>query len=185
MILIRNEKSVKSVELVLENCEGIIIPANVIETLNIVKNKNKENEINEFKLSIDSNAQGLTETMMDLYNSHGCMYRLQERKDITHIFINYNDNTQEELVVNWVIGDGYTNELQEVYHKDGKFIVEIKEESEIYNIYIEKGLLVQYIDDVKTNIIKRSNKSESDIGALNIMSRLALDIKSGKFDKIL
>lgn len=182
MLLMRNGKSVRTVELVLENCEGIVVPACVVELLTI--EQNKENDICKFKLVMDSQAEGLTEIMMNLYNSYGCMYRLQQSKDITHIFINYNDETKEEFSVSWV-GDDYTNELQDVYHKNGKFIVEIKEEKELYNIYIEKGLLMEYINDVKTNIMKKDSKSESDIGVLNIMSRLSLDIKSGKFDKIL
>ena len=201
-----NEKSIKAIDLVLENCEVIRVPQAAIKDLkfNMTYCDESRIELKDLHLEIDQNASLIDLSKFKGYSSRGCIKRLLECNDITHVTLieDINDETTYiNTVVFWEDDCKLENDNQKSYiDENGTYILDIKKQAEyikekfeevkkeksyFYNIYLEKCLILDYLEATKTEILKKNtNKTASNIGALNLVSRVLMDIKSGKFDKV-
>ena len=192
MNIIRNSKKVDFVDFVLENCEVIRVPVESFKEFKFTEIHKENEDILIEKLQCIIKDEGLRELLLGSYKSNDCIKRLWTNDDITHVrFItNYKNEAmyeEENLVVEWSENSDLNNNNQmSSINGDGDLVLRIKEiaQIEVNNIYIDKKQIVSQLKDIKQNILKRDNKSAADIGGLNIVSRLLMEISAGKYDKV-
>ena len=202
MELLRKGVKVDYLDIVLENCEVMRVPTQSIKHFEM-STKDREERHSEYdnvaelitKLEIGIVPRGIKEVCFGLLSSYGCLNRIWNRKDITQIsfitkYINEDRFDEETLYVEWS-NEGFdenTGQTSYLDNEDNSLEVCItqREEKQIeqHQIHLEKELILQYIKETKNNILKKDKKSACDIGGLNMLERVSIDIKSGKFDKV-
>ncbi|MBP2657918.1 MAG: hypothetical protein H6Q69_950 [Firmicutes bacterium] len=122
-----NEKNITSLKLILENCESISFPAKCIKSIRVDDIRtNFDYSDGYYSEYIKANQINITiDTQANLIVAYSDGFPLPERKlpfdrimrhnDITHIKIAYNDNTTEDISVNWQDDDegNYDNNINQ------------------------------------------------------------------------
>lgn len=199
MELLRNGVEVDYLDIVLENCEVMRVATTSIKHFEMKTEKfeqeNYDGDVKEkiTRLEIGIKAKDIEEMCFGLLSDYGCLNRIWNRRDITQVsfvtnYIDENNFEEETLYVHWSEECDNENVNQKSYldQEDNSLEIYIKEEAKKpkqHSIYLEKELVLQYIKETKSNILKKDMKSAYDIGGLNMLERISLDIKSGKFDK--
>ena len=134
-------KHIKSIEFVLENCEGFNIDANyfgafLIDDIRYSMQRISSHNIVKMAIAdtivIELFSEGDRE-----YRPFGTLEkatifeRLQKYNDITQIIVHYEDQTEETCFPNWAEGDDYENKNQSVCKSDlGNLYIVISEEKD-------------------------------------------------------
>ena len=159
-------KHIKSIEFVLENCEGFNIDANYfgafliddirysiqrIACNSIVKMAIADTIVIELFSEGDREYRpfGVLEKTTTLFE------RLQKYNDITQIIVHYEDQTEEAYFTDWAEGDDYENKNQSVCKSDlGNLYIVINEEKDFSTFFDTEYMNDKdYIDFTKDVII--------------------------------
>lgn len=144
-------KEVKSVELILENCEVIEIKREhigVFHVLDIKKSISRDaiNSINDYLeaeeifIQISSKANNPSSYVEDLHDGEITPFdRLMRYADITALNIKYQDDSEEYIFVKWGGDSDYTNEYQSVAtnEKTGDLYIVISEKENVESYFKE------------------------------------------------
>ena len=193
MELIRNGKKVEKVEFILENVNVIGVPASGFSKfdLEMVETENGF-AVKRLDVKIDFFAKGVESVLgYGEKTDKERVMRLWEHNDIICIIVNYEDKTEERILVCW-------NEEKEFKNTDQTSLIdqnddlvlsihteEFNKEDSLYNLYINKTEILKYLTTYIKEIQEKSKKTESNIGALNMLNRVAADIKSGRVGKVM
>ena len=182
-------KNVKSVNLVLENCEVINIEAKYFGQLLLEKIRTK---VYRVAMNSISRMQVVNRVAIELFSEANVPYDSfgeESRETIFDRLTNYNDITQIELlyddegkdtelfIVNWVDGDkcGCTNKLQKSYtSKPGNLYILIGKDMKLKNFFDKEE-----IEDEQCMMFAKSmvlgDDDESDEEALSAEERVSDD----------
>lgn len=165
-------KNIKSIELVFENCEGVIIPIECfeefyIEDLDKLKN---EDTIKSLRFKIKDNGD-IEYTTSWSNNIISPLQRISRDNDITNIYIKYEDETEIQLFPNWY-DNGYCgsqyNEIQTselISYNELELI--INPNVKTYSLkdvleYFDNGVKIKDSKDSIYTIIKNENYTALD-----------------------
>lgn len=144
-------KEVKSVELILENCEVIEIKREYIGIFHVsdIKKSISRDAINsisdyvtaeEVFIQISSKANNSSSYVGDLHDGEITPFdRLIRYADITALNIKYQDGSKEYIFVKWGGDSDYTNEYQSVAinEKTGDLYIAISEKENVESYFKE------------------------------------------------
>lgn len=140
-------KEIKSIELVLENCEvieigreniGIFFVLDIKRSISrkAVNSISDSTTMEELFMQISSNANNIKSYITTWSENKKPFERLMCHEDITAIDINYQDNTNEYISVKWGGNSDYTNIYQtsamNQYTGDLYIVISKKETAELY-----------------------------------------------------
>lgn len=138
------DANIKSIELVLENCEDILIEGKHIghfylsdirySIQKVGRNTLKLNTCRHLSISINREADAKY-CWYDMESDHTKFHRLGTFRDITSIRVNFEDDTSEHYYVDWS-NDEYTNQYQSNYrNKFGDLFIVIDKEKTIEDVF--------------------------------------------------
>ncbi|WP_291567050.1 MULTISPECIES: hypothetical protein [unclassified Clostridium] len=102
MIFVMQEKLIKTVEFVLENCETVIVPYNCFKLFKINRSEPISNKqtITHLDCVIEI-SKDMKYGSTCSYNFKHPFYRLHDCNDITQIELTYEDNAKSLVYVDW------------------------------------------------------------------------------------
>lgn len=121
--------NIKRVDLVFENCEVVTLMPNMFKsliitgiteqkTINCYQYEDGENQVNQCceYMSIDINKKGYEQETN--WQDTTLITRLMQCNDITSIYLIYEDDTEEQILVPWDEDNEYINKYQRILQLD-------------------------------------------------------------------
>lgn len=121
--------NIKRVDLVFENCEVVTLMPNMFKsliitgiteqkTINCYQYEDGENQVNQCceYMSIDINKKGCEQETN--WQDTTLITRLMQCNDITSIYLIYEDDTEEQILVPWDEDNEYINKYQKILQLD-------------------------------------------------------------------
>lgn len=121
--------NIKRVDLVFENCEVVTLMPNMFKsliitgiteqkTINCYQYEDGENQVNQCceYMSIDINKKGYEQETN--WQDTMLITRLMQCNDITSIYLIYEDDTEEQILVPWDEDNEYINKYQRILQLD-------------------------------------------------------------------